>query len=85
MLIGRLEVPKCGSETPLFCIEQAQSPSESILIARGVSRVIVQTQQSKQPHVETAETARMDSDTSQGGDIVKAAVHVMVVKFLTKK
>jgi hypothetical protein len=33
MLIGRLEVPKRGSETPLVCIEPAQLPSEGILVA----------------------------------------------------
>ena len=81
MLIGRLQVPKCGSETPPICIEPAQLPSEGILIARGVSRVIVQTQQSKQPRVETVEAACMARDTTQGGDVVKAAVHVMVVNF----
>jgi hypothetical protein len=77
MLIGRLEVPKRGSETPLVCIEPAQLPSEGILVARGVSRVIVMTQQLNQ---QTAEAARRAS-TSQGSDVVKAEVHVMIVNF----
>jgi hypothetical protein len=76
MLISRLEVPKRGSETPLVCIEPAQLPSEGILVARGVSRVIVPTQQFNQ---QTAEASRRASDTSQGSDVVKAAVHVIVL------
>jgi hypothetical protein len=81
MLIGRLEVPKNESETQLFCIEPAQIPNEGILVARGVSRAIVQTQQSSQPRVRRAEKARKACVTSQGGDVTKAAVHVMVVNF----
>jgi hypothetical protein len=79
MFIGRMEVPKRGSETPLVCKEAAQLPSESILVTRGVSRVIVPTQQSNQPCVQTAEAPQTASHTSQGNDGVKAAVHVMVV------
>jgi hypothetical protein len=60
MLIGRLEVPKRGSETPLVCIEPAQLSSEGILVARGVSR-IVPIQQFNQPCVQTAEAARRAS------------------------
>jgi hypothetical protein len=81
MLIGRLEVPKSQSEILLFCIEPAQIPNEGILVVRGLSRAIVQTQQSSQPRVRRAETARKASVTSQGGDVIKAAVHVMDVNF----
>jgi hypothetical protein len=68
MFIGRMEVPKRGSESPLVCIETAQPPSEDILVTRGVSSVIVPTQQSKQPCVQTAEAAQTASYTSQGND-----------------
>jgi transposase InsO family protein len=81
MLIGQLEVPKSEIETSLVCIEPAQLPSEGILVARGISRAIVQTQQSNQPQRRKAEKARTASVTSQGRDVVKAAVHVMVVNF----
>jgi hypothetical protein len=75
MLIGRLVVPKRGSENPLVCIEPAQLPSEGILVARGISR-IVPTQQFNQ---QKAEAARTGSDTSQGSDVEKVAVHMIVV------
>jgi hypothetical protein len=79
MLIGKLEVPKRGSEIPVVCIEPVQLPSEGVLIARGVSRTIVPIQKSKQPCVQTPGAARRASDVSQDNDVVKAAVHVMVV------